>query len=91
MAAGDVVINLDYVLGKGAGGDIRVMGGTVTLDGGNPTPIALAGYLASIQMAVVSMEGAGAPGADPNSSSSMVSQSSIVSFLFLSDIFRCFP
>ncbi len=77
MAAGDVVINFDVVLGQGRGGDIRMMGGTVTLDGSNATPIVLSTYLASIQMAVVSIEGSAATAADPNQVTSAISGTTI--------------
>ncbi len=77
MAAGDVTIDVDFVLGQGRGGDIRMMGGTVTLDGSNETPVALASYMASIQMAVVTMDGSAAPAADPNSVTSVISGTTI--------------
>lgn len=81
MAAGDIVIYGDYTVGDGQQGDLRLMWGTVTLDGGNPTPVALANYMASItespMFAVVSMEGSGAPGDDPNYVTSAVSTTTI--------------
>ena len=51
--------------------------GTVTLDGSNPTPIALANYLSAVDAAVVSLEGSGAPGADPSMVTSAVSAATI--------------
>lgn len=77
MAAGDVVITRDVTFGKGAKGDIRLVFGTVTLDGGNPTPVALAGYLSAIDAAVVNLEGSVAPGADPNQVSSAISATTL--------------
>ena len=50
---------------------------TVTLDGGNPTPIALANYLKEIDAAVVSLEGSTATGADPNQVTSAISSTTI--------------
>lgn len=62
MAAGDVTIVRDVMFDRH---NVRLIVGTVVLDGGNPTPIELSGYLASVDMAVVSMDGSVAPGADP--------------------------
>lgn len=76
MAAGDVVIARDMIL-DGKNGNMRMLWGTVTLDGGNPTPIALANYLASIDAAVVSMEGSVAPGDDPTSVTSAISGTTV--------------
>ncbi len=78
MAAGDVVIVSDVVLGPGAAaGNPRLITGTVTLDGGNPTPIALAGYLTAVSAAVVGIEGSAAPGADPVQVTSAVSATTV--------------
>ena len=77
MAAGDVVIAGDFTLGQGRGGDVRFVYGTVTLDGGNATPIDLSGELSSILAAVVSMEGTAAPAADPNSVTSAISGTTV--------------
>ena len=78
MAAGDVVITRDFVIPLGPGGGRpRVVMGTVTLDGGNPTPIELGGMLSSIDGAVVSIEGAGAPGADPTAVTSLINGTSV--------------
>jgi len=73
VAAGDVVIVQDVTLRDGTKGDFRILTGTVVLDGGNPTPIALANYLSAIDGAVVSMEGSAAPGADPSAVTSAIS------------------
>ena len=78
MAAGDVVIVSDVVLGSGAAaGNPRLIVGTVTLDGGNPTPIALAGYLTAVSAAVVGIEGSTATGADPNQVTSAISGTTV--------------
>lgn len=77
MAAGDVVIVRDITFGRGGRGDFRMLCGTVTLDGGNPTPIALANYLSAIDAAVVSMEGSVAPGVDPSLVTSAISGTTI--------------
>ena len=76
MAAGDVVIVRDVLIDRNAGNERLIMG-TVTLDGGNPTPIALSAYLTAIDAAVVSMEGSVAPGADPNSVTSAISTTTL--------------
>ena len=73
MAAGDVVITRVVMLGGG----LKLIAGTVTLDGGNPTPIALANYLKEIDAAVVSLEGSTATGADPNQVTSAISSTTI--------------
>ena len=73
MAAGDVVIARDMPIDRHG---LRLVTGTVTLDGGNPTPIALT-MLASVDMAVVSMDGSVAPGADPVLVTSSVSGTTI--------------
>ena len=62
MAAGDVVITADTLLGSG----LRMVVGTVVLDGGNPTPVSLAGYMESVSTGVATIEGASALGDDPN-------------------------
>ena len=77
MAAGDVVIVRDVTFKQGMQGDIRMLWGTVTLDGANPTPIALANYLSAVDAAVVSMEGSVAPGDDPTSVTSAVSGTTV--------------
>ncbi len=69
MAAGDVDITADTLLGSG----LRMVVGTVTLDGSNPTPVSLAGYLEAVSAGVVSYEGSGSPADDPNQVTSAVS------------------
>lgn len=76
MAAGDVVIVRDVLIDRNAGGERLIMG-TVTLDGGNATPIDLSKYLREIDAAVVSMEGSAAPAADPNSITSAISGTTV--------------
>ena len=66
MAAGDVIITRDFVLGRGEQGCPRFVFGTVVLDGGNPTPIALANLLSAIDGCGATIEGSVATGADPN-------------------------
>ena len=53
MAAGDVAITGDAVLPNG----LRLMVGTVVLDGGNPTPVTLTNYLSSVLFGMVTMDG----------------------------------
>jgi hypothetical protein len=77
MAAGDVVITQDVQVGKGGAGRVRLIFGTVTLDGGNPTPIDLSAYLQLLYGAVVSIEGSAATGADPNQVSSAISGATV--------------
>src|SRR3990167_7687745 len=60
MAAGDVVITADVVVGR-----LRFLAGTVVLDGGNPTPVTLTSYFNALLFGIVQMDGSGAPGADP--------------------------
>jgi hypothetical protein len=50
-----------------------MLAGTVTLDGSNPTPVALIGFLESVSAGTVSIEGSGALGDDPNQVTSAVS------------------
>ena len=69
MAAGDLVI---VRTGQFTRDGLLFVVGTVTLDGANPTPIELSGYLASVDAAVVGMEGSVAPGADPTAVTSAV-------------------
>lgn len=73
MAAGDVVITADTLLGSG----LRLVTGTVTLDGGNPTPVPLIGYLESVSTGVATLEGSGALGDDPNQITTAVSGSTL--------------
>ena len=78
MAAGDVVITTDAIIGKGApAGNPRLIAGTVQLDGSNPTPIALSGYLTAVASAVCSTEGAGTPGDDPVGVTSAISGTTV--------------
>lgn len=62
MAAGDVVLlaNVDI------GGGLRLLTGTVTLDGGNPTPVQLSSYISAVQVGQATIQGSTATGADPN-------------------------
>jgi|SRR5581483_4523265 len=62
MAAGDVSIHGDS--GRSIRG-IRIVTGTVQLDGGNPTPINLSAYGVQCLGGVVSIRNASAPGDDP--------------------------
>jgi len=68
MAAGDVVITSDTVLNG-----LRLMTGTLVLDGGNPTPITLTSFMSSVLFGIVNMDGTAAPGVDPNYVTSNVS------------------
>lgn len=65
MAAGDVVIG-STTLGWHGLMNQGIVSGTVTLDGSNPTPIALSAYFSAVLGAVVSMDGSVAPGDDPS-------------------------
>lgn len=59
MAAGTVTVQ--KVLGRNPTG-LRIVMGKVTLDGGNPTPVALGAYLSEVSGAVVSLQTAAIPG-----------------------------
>lgn len=86
MAAGDVVIVRDVMIGEKVGrGRERLIIGTVTLDGGNPTPVVLANYVTAIDAAVVSIEGAGAPGDDPVQVTSAISTTTLNVYAWLHD------
>ena len=61
MAAGDVVI-----VGSVRLGQQHLVWGTVVLDGGNPTPVQLSGYMASVGVGIATIQGSVATGADPN-------------------------
>ncbi len=74
MASGDVVITRDVLFPDGV---TRMIIGNVTLDGGNPTPIGLSAYLSVIDAAVVSIEGSGALGDDPNAVTSTISGTTV--------------
>lgn len=81
MAAGDVVIRGDYIFGSKSKGSPRILFGHVTLDGGNPTPIALSGYFSNITEspihAVVSLQGTASPDLDPSAITSAVSTTTV--------------
>lgn len=62
----------DVKIGQGAGVP-RLVFGTVTLDGSNPTPVALSDLLSAIDAAVVNLGGTAAPGVDPTQLSSDIS------------------
>ena len=55
----------------------RFMGGTVTLDGSNPTPIDLSTYMSSVLTGVATIQGTTATGADPNQVSVVVNGSTL--------------
>lgn len=74
MAAGDVTITFDS--GRAIRGK-RILGGTVTLDGSNPTPVALASYVRQLTGGVVQLEGSVALGDDPNAVTSAVSTTTL--------------
>ncbi len=65
MAAGDVTIGSTSIGWHGMNNQVLITG-TVVLDGGNPTPIALSAYCTAVLGAVVSMDGSVAPGDDPS-------------------------
>lgn len=67
MAAGDVVITADQTLGA-----IRMLAGTVTLDGGNPTPVELTKYGTAVLAGLATIQGSVAPGADNNDVTAVV-------------------
>lgn len=69
MAAGDVDITADTLLGSG----LRLVVGTVTLDGSNPTAVDLSGYMEAVLTGVATIEGAGALADDPNQVTTAVS------------------
>jgi hypothetical protein len=64
MAAGDVSILATSGLGILG---YRFVGGQVTLDGSNPTPVDLSRYMSQCLGGVVSISGTATPGDDPNS------------------------
>lgn len=76
MAAGDVVVGAS-ALGWHGFMDKGVIGGTVILDGGNPTPIDLSAYFTAVLAAVVSLEGSVALGDDPNAVTSAISGATV--------------
>lgn len=74
MAAGDVTIEFDS--GRSIRGK-RMIAGVVTLDGTNPTPIALASYLRQVKGAVVSWRTSSAQGVDPTTVTAAVSGTTV--------------
>jgi hypothetical protein len=68
--AGEIVIQGDYTMPPGTQGALRLMWGTVVLDGSNQTPVALTNYMANVtespMFAIVTMAGTAAPADDPN-------------------------
>ena len=72
MAAGDVVVGGSYVDWHALHNKVALIG-TVTLDGGNPTPIDLSAYVTALDGAVVSLEGTATPGDDPVQVTSAIS------------------
>lgn len=56
---------------------VRFMGGTVTLDASNPTPVDLSALVSSILFAQASIGGTAATGADPNQLTVVVNGASI--------------
>lgn len=77
MAAGDVTIIRDVTFHDGMAGRVRLLWGTVQLDGSNPTPVTLTNYVQAIDQAVVSIDGSSAPGLDPQAITSSVSGTTI--------------
>ena len=73
MAAGDVVITSDFRVGG-----LRFMGGTVTLDGSNPTPVDLSTYCSSLLVGITNMSGSSAPGDDPSLITQEVAAASVL-------------
>src|SRR3990167_6902607 len=69
MAAGDVTITADAVLPNG----LRLLGGTVVLDGSNPTPVTLTNYMSAVNFGMATLDGTAATGADPNQVTANVS------------------
>ena len=69
MAAGDVTITADAVLSNG----LRLLVGTVVLDGSNPTPVTLTNYMSSVLFGMATLDGTAATGADPNQVTANVS------------------
>lgn len=49
----------------GSTGDYRILWGTVTLDGTNPTPVTLTNYVQSIDFGVANIIATASPGDDP--------------------------
>ncbi len=57
----------------GKPGNYRLLWGTVTLDGTNPTPVDLATYVQSLDLGVANIEGSSALADDPNQISTAIS------------------
>lgn len=74
MAAGDVVIAMDYRTPAG----YRLMAGTVVLDGSNPTPVDLSAYMSSVTFGICQMDGSVAPGDDPSYITSNAAAASVL-------------
>ena len=67
MAAGDVIIVGDVIPDVGGkAGPVRLLWGTVQADGGNPTPIALANYVKTVDFCVASIIADAPTADDPN-------------------------
>src|SRR3990167_7397423 len=77
MAAGDVTITADQTFGRGFKGDLRMIMGTVVLDGENPTPVLLTNYLSAIFAAQATMSGSAATDADPNQITALINGTSL--------------
>ena len=56
---------------------IRMLAGTVTLDGSNPTSVDVSAFVSSILMAQATMSGSGATGADPNQITALINGTSL--------------
>ena len=72
MAAGDVVVTAEM-----RANGLSFLGGTVTLDGANPTPIQLSAYISSLLTGVATINGSTATGADPNQVSVLINGTSL--------------
>lgn len=77
MAAGDVTIEFDTGRGGGAGRQKRLIAGVLTLDGSNPSPIALASYFREVKGAVVSWRTSSAQAVDPTTVTAVVSGTTV--------------
>lgn len=76
MAAGDVTIEFDSGRGE-MRRQQRLVAGVVTLDGGNPTPVALASYFREVKGCVVSWRASAAQGLDPTTVTAVVSGTTV--------------
>lgn len=77
MAAGDVTIEFDSGRGGGMRRQQRLIAGVLTLDGGNPSPIALASYFREVKGAVVSWRTSTAQAVDPTTVTCVVSGTTV--------------